>query len=327
MAGNRRSAAFHRREQQSRDERVQRLMVIGIGAIFALVALIVLAGLYWAVWLPPRAHVLTIGDRDVTAGELADHLAFVYRAGDTRVLGDLSVGIEDLVRKEVLLQAGEPEVGPITDDDVRALIRQRLGLADTATDEQYARALGSYLGTVGVSRAELEAAVHVLAIEERLRDRYLEAIPDSGEQIRVLRVTATTREQAEALRDRAAAGEALDEVAVEEGVISQAPQADLGWLPVETLPARIRDDVSALGEGAVTEVLADEAGTGFEVYQVAERLQNREYEEGDREAIAASQVAVYVQEQREALGVVEDISADERSWMFDRLVRAVRSAS
>ncbi|MDA0270856.1 MAG: hypothetical protein O2919_07470 [Chloroflexi bacterium] len=324
MAGNRQSGAFHRREQEEREARTRRLMTFGIGGVLALVAVIVAVGVVWSVILPPRAEVGVVGTRTLTAGDLADHAIFMYRTGDTRPLGDPTTAMDDLILKEALLQSIAPELEPITDADVRALLAVRLGIEGEVEDELYASSLAAYLRQTEITRAEVEYAGRALVVEERLREQLEEAVPETGEMIFVLRVATADRTRAEALIERVAAGESLGEAAVAIGIYTEAPQADFGrWAP-EVFPERVRAELIDLEAGEVTGVLDDEARVGFEVYQVSIRTTEEPYDEANRERLAAERFVEIMAERREQLGATVTLSESERTWVLNRLSRAVR---
>ncbi|GMU40410.1 MAG: hypothetical protein AMXMBFR23_12760 [Chloroflexota bacterium] len=324
MAASRQSKAFHRREQESREAQVRRRLTYAVAGVFGAVALLVIAGLIWGVYLPPRATVATVGDREITAGELKDHAAFIYRSGDTRVAEDLSIALTDLIQREILTQAGATEVEPVTAEDIRASMATRLGLAEDATDEQYGKALGDFLTAANLSRAEVEEAVRLQLIDQRLRDKFREGLPASGEQLHIVRAATNDRTRAEAVREAVLGGQPLGEAAVEAGVYTETSQAELGWYTPDTLPERLRETLVALQAGDVTEVLDDANRVGFEVYQVDQREQNRTYDDAVKTQVANQMFEQFIEAKREALGVVEDFSDGERSWVINQVRRAVR---
>lgn len=325
MAASRQSKAFHRREQESREARVRRLTLLGVGGVLGLVAVIVVAGLIWGVWLPPREHVLTVGSRSFNAGEVADHATFLVRSGNSNAAGDPQVAMDDLIRREVMFQAGAAEVGEVTDADIRAEISERLGMAEDATDEQYGQALGDYLLSTGTTRGELDSVVRFLVLEERLQEKFKAEVPESGDQMDVLRVATNDRARAEALRQAVLDGEDLRDAAVAAGVYTDRTQAEVGWFSPETLPERVRDAISALRVGGVSDVLDDENQVGFEIYAITTRTATEPYQEAVRDQLAALRYQEYVDAKREELGVTEDLSDSERAWILDQVRRATRN--
>jgi len=325
VAASRQSKAFHRREQQTREERVRRLTFLGVGGVLALVGVIVVAGLIWGVWLPPREHVLTVGSRSFNAGQVADHAAFLVRTGNTNALGDPQVAMDDLVQREIMFQAGVAEVDEVTDADVRAEISKRLGMAEDATDEQYGKALGDYLLTSGISRAEMESVFRFLVIDQRVRDKLKADLPESGDQLDLLRVATNDRSRAEAVRKAVLDGADLRDAAVTAGIYTDRSQAELGWFAPETLPEHVRDQVNALRVGGVSDVLDDVNRVGFEVYAIASRTTTEPYEPAVVDQLGALRFEHYVEAKREELGVTEDLSDSERTWILDQVRRATRN--
>lgn len=125
MAGSRVS----RRRGATSEDRRERLIYLGAGGILALVLLIVAVGVVLTVVLPPRAHVLTAGDREFNARQVADRAIYLVSAGNGAAQQNPSQeAMNSLVNQEILFQAGAPLVGEISEQEVRDAIAQRLGL-------------------------------------------------------------------------------------------------------------------------------------------------------------------------------------------------------
>ena len=70
MAANK-SNTVSRREREQRTRRTERMVIIGAAGVLAVATVVVLVGLYVTQYLPPRAHVLTVGESEYNAGEVA----------------------------------------------------------------------------------------------------------------------------------------------------------------------------------------------------------------------------------------------------------------
>ena len=133
-----------RRQRDERAARRERVTIIAVSVVLGAAALVVLAGLYVTQYRPPRAHVLSVGETDYQADEVARRASYEVRFGDLpggigeAVPGTLSV----LEEQTILLERAPAFVGAATDGDVTQWLRVHLGFAppeepapDAAADE------------------------------------------------------------------------------------------------------------------------------------------------------------------------------------------------
>lgn len=136
MAGSRGPASRQRRHHDSRESRQGQWLVLGVAGSLVAVALIIVAGLVWSVYLPPREHALTVGSADFNAGQVADRAVYLVTAGNGNASRDpAGEGSASLTRQQILLEFGAGLVAPVTDDDVRLAIATRLGALVEPTPE------------------------------------------------------------------------------------------------------------------------------------------------------------------------------------------------
>lgn len=130
MAGSPVTRRESRRDRTSHEDRQQQLIYLGAAAIVIAVLVIVAIGVVMTVVLPPRAHVLTVGDRDFSASDVADRAIYLVASNSQAAQQDPATeGMESLIGQEVLFQVGAERVGEVTDQEVQDAIAQRLGLS------------------------------------------------------------------------------------------------------------------------------------------------------------------------------------------------------
>ena len=120
-----------RRERDQRARRNERFAIIAVSTALSVATLVVLAGLYVTQYRPPRAHVLSAGETNYQAAEVARRTAYEMR------FGDLSGGIGEAVpetltvlEEQALVLARAPaRVGEVADEDVTQWLRVHLGFA------------------------------------------------------------------------------------------------------------------------------------------------------------------------------------------------------
>ena len=125
MAGARQSKASHRREREARESVThERITLISAGVLVA-VAVIVAAGVVWGLVLPPRAHIVTVGNASYNAGDLVPYATMLI-AGNAQTTDEpVDAALKMLKNTETLLQAGIPVVGEPTADELKAGIKDR----------------------------------------------------------------------------------------------------------------------------------------------------------------------------------------------------------
>lgn len=257
------SRGAERVAEREREQRTQRLIVFGAIGVLLVAALVVGAGLYITQYLPPRAHVLSVGDRDFRAAEVVDRAAYlvsIERALPAQQIGAAALaGIDVLVNEELLRTRGPLLVGEVTAEDIDAELRSRPGLE--GEDQDFEQLLALAIAGSKLSRQQFEDIVAAQIIDGRLSDRFREQLGESGPQIRVTRVVLQDRSLIEEVR---AAIAALDD-AVPLPVIAQFGDevvqfGDVGWGvldPIESFDAEIADAVRGLALGEVSAVVGD----------------------------------------------------------------------
>lgn len=294
------------------------------GGVIGVVALLVAVGLVFTVILPPRASALVVGDEVITAGEVANRArmlaVFSGGVGFTGAGEFVDRAIDQLIREEVLRQAGVALVGEVSEADVRRVTAEQLGIPDDADDAQFEAQYREFLDAVGVSRADFDRMMRAEATREALRDHFEGQLEESGPQVRLLTASSDEEGRIAELRDRVLGGEDFVEVAVELELAEGEEELDGGWRADELLEDRVRDAIEDLDAGEVSGIVHEGGGLDFVLYFVAEREADREYDEATLTQLAQARVTEFVDAQREQLEVRVELSAGDRDWV----VRQVR---
>ncbi|MEZ4553386.1 MAG: peptidylprolyl isomerase [Dehalococcoidia bacterium] len=121
------------------ETRMERGVLLIVGAVLAVAAVVVLAGLYLTEYRPPRAHALTIEGQDYNADAVKRRGSYLLRY-ETQAARDVNQDnlvertVDRLVRDEVLNRRAPALVGEITDEELDQEFRIQLGFATpTAT--------------------------------------------------------------------------------------------------------------------------------------------------------------------------------------------------
>ena len=314
-----------RREREERDRRRERLVIYGVVGALVVAALVVLVGLYTTQYQPPRAHVLSVGDRDYNASDIARRALYEMRYAD-ETLGGFETAVSETLDRiedtEIVLTRAPALVGEVSDDEVRADLHVRLGLEEDADESAFVEALAERLSDSRLSREELEEIVSANILVGRLRDAFVDEYGEAAPQVLLSRIRVADEAAAEDIRDRLGTGADFAEVA-DEVASDGAGGGDIGWLPVAALSPAARDALADLPTDAVSAIVRD--GLFYDVYLVRDRDEARVIDEEQRESLGATRFLEWIEDERATVEVEVDLSAGEERWILDRLISDLRS--
>ena len=212
-----------------------------------------------------------------------------------------------------------PELFPLPPAAPRALSEEE--------EESFARELRTVLTVSGLSREQFELIAEAQVVRQLLNRHFEGDVGLAGEQVRLSRITVSSPAEANALRDRALAGEDFDALFRE----AQPDQAaslgtdviagDLGWFPRDLIPDEIATAIEGLEPGGVSEVV--DRGLAFELFLVSEVDMARPWEAAARQLLVSDRVDLWETTARLALEVDIDLSSGEETWIIERVVSHV----
>lgn len=312
-----------RREREERDRRRERLVIYGVVGVLVVAVLVVLVGLYFTQYVPPRAHVLSVGDSDYDASAVARRALYEMRYGDEGLSGfDTAVSetLELIENGEVVLLRAPAVVGEVSDDDVRAGLYERLALEPEATETEFVDALAERLTDSRLSRAELEEIVTANILVARLRDGFVDEYGEVTPQVLLSRIRLADEAAAEEIREQVVGGADFAALADERSsdAASSGAGGDIGWYPLAALSPEARAVLEGLGPDAVSAIVRD--GPFYDVYLVRDRDEARAIDEAQRESLGATRFIEWLEAERRTVEVSVDLSAGEERWILDRLI-------
>lgn len=322
MAEPRQSKSLKRRDEQARLLATQeRVTLIALG-VLAAVAILAIAGVVWGVILPPRAHVITVGDQQFNAREVQKRASFLV-AGNSQVDEDpIDAGVNMIRRDEILLQAGAPQVGEITGDDITKAIRTRIGVADDVSAEDYTKSYDLFLKGNSLDKPTFERMVRAQVVYDRLAKKYEPEVGTTGLQFHLMGVSARDQGKVRQMREAVASGGDFTAKAFELGLVQEAAQADFGWVLPPTDGYR-KDTVKVqdLQAGQMSEVITRDGGLQYDLYRMAEREDARAYTDDQKKTLSTRKVDEWIEQQRQTVAVTEDLSDGERRWILKQVAK------
>ena len=317
-----------RRERDRRAQRRERLIIAGLVGLLTVAGIVVLVGLYVTQYLPPRAHVLRVGESDYNASEVARRAVYELQfrpAGLStvdRLLDDTLLRIQDAT---VVLQRAPPLVGELSDEELDAELHDRLGFADSDDEQGFADALATLLRAADLSRDEYNEVVRGEVLVQRLRDEFASDVGEEAEQLLLSRIRLADDATAEEVRALALGDADFAELASERTAETHLAGAggDLGWQPLPALSPAAQVALRELEPGAISAVVRE--APFFDVYRVQERDAARPLEEDQIETLVSTRLLEWIEAERPTVEVEIDLSDEEERWIFERIVSTLES--
>lgn len=335
-------------ETASRDA----FVVMAAVVVLAVTAVIVLVGLFFTSYRPPRATVLTIEGEQVTAAQVQRRLLYLL-FNESAVLGSdqtqfVSKALDRVERDEVLLRRASSLVGSAPDAEaVTKHLREMLappapanpqittnqpGLtvasAETTpvplSDEAYAKALQERLQNAEMSQDEIEQIARVDLIQKQLRAKFREGLSKNGPQLQIVVARLTDKAKADQVRAIGLRpGVDFAQVANVNSASGGGPVGDLGWVLPEEMKQLVRDAVGPLKPGEISPVTAN--GIYFEVYKAVATEPSREYESDQLDTLVDQKFDAWVAAERQQVKLERTLSADSDKWTLDGALSKFRA--
>ena len=344
-----------RAAERAQAERQQRLIYIGAGAVLGVAALLIVVGLYVTRYLPPRAHVVTVAEQRFEARDVVgrgSYLAF-FEGGAGSIADIARDTVDRIIEEAALREVGPSAVEPVTAADIERQLQIDLGLivddpdpdgdgsatpeptatADptaeptaepTVDAQEFADALTGFLRSASLDRDEYEAIVEARLYRERLRDRFAEELGESGPQVRLQRIRVSTQLAADTVIEELEGGADFGTLADEQSVATEdGDGGEIGWTVPELQDEAVQAAIADLEPGEWSEPIA--AGLFFEVYLVAEVADDREYDDVLSSTLVSMHLDDWIAEAIASIEVDDDLSADEETWINERVLADVTS--
>ena len=341
-----------RAAEREAEARQTRLIFIGVGAVLAVAALLIFAGLYVTQYQPPRAHVLSIAGRDYQARDVVRLGTYFFLDSRTSIADSARASVDIIVEEEALRRVAPDTVAQVSADDVELQTQIDFGLiADprigdpgpvdgsatpeptvtaeptaepTVDAQEFADALTAFLRNTGLVRADYEEMVEARLYRERLRDQFTDELGTSGPQIRLQRIRVSTQLAADTVLEELEGGADFATLADEQSVATEDGEGgEVGWTVSDLETDDVHAVIDGLGVGAWSDSIA--AGLFFEIYLLAEVAEDREYDDGIVSALVDADFADWLEAAIDSLEVEEDLSSDEELWINDHVLSEVTS--
>jgi parvulin-like peptidyl-prolyl isomerase len=266
--------------------------------------------------------VLRVGDEEIRHDYFTARLASYIEQQGGAVPGEniLPYGqtvLDDIAEEEVILQSLDDNGLSVSEEEIDAEIEGRIGVTRKEDFALYRAGLEQELVDSKLSEDEYRHVVRAELARTKLADKFVAEVGETAEQARFHRLNLVTEADAETARQRLMAGEEFAAIALELDPTAVEPEDGPEFVVLQTLEAEIREAIADLEPNEVSEPLL--VRDRFAVIQLLEKAV-RPIEEGAQSEIAGANLAVYIEDQAEAIGVEEDLSDEE---LVDALEEAI----
>lgn len=296
------------------EDRRNALLLYGlIGAVVIFALALIGWGYYQDRIAPSHDTVLEVGERKFDLAFVQRRIEADIRAQGTpqaNTLQDLVVATIQRIELEEITREAAREMGmTVTEAEIDAEIRQRLGLPEDVSREAFAAAYRREVLRVGLPVKEYREIMAAQIIQLRLDKQYKEAIPSEAEQVdaQFLRVSAESK--AQEAKQRVDNGERFGLITVEMSIDkSRETGGQIGWVTREEIEPNIAEALFTLLVGQVSDPIQDRGGW----YLVMARGREvREIDDAQKQRISNKSFDNLVRDTRDRVGSSTDITEEQ----------------
>lgn len=175
------------------------------------------------------------------------------------------------------------------------------------THEQFVENLTSYLQTIrqatGFTERDLRQSLESSLLRTKVEEALIAEMPTTAEQVRASHILVETREEADQVLERLAAGEAFEDLARELSTDAASAQegGDLGWFPRGLMATPFEQAAFGMAANETSDPVQTQFG--YHIIRVLERELARAIEPDDLEAYHRMLLSEWYLAQRNAEGI------------------------
>jgi hypothetical protein len=307
-----------RSAQRIDSERWNRYLIIGGVVAVILVAFGVIAyGWYQTRIAPLGRTVLRVGEIEFSLGHLERRMELELSRSGSAYAGEairtLPGNVLNNLREEALLLSGAEQLAvSVSDEDIDAKVREGGGLGPEASASEVAKAFRTQVENTGLHSGEYRQMLAAEVLRERILNYFIFLAPPSEPQVRARWIIVQTREEADDVVARLAAGEDFVQVAADVS-LTTAPAASEGteWnvrgaFQNEDIDGFLFEDAEPDGPAQVIET-----NSFVYVMQLLEREADRNLDDSQRRVVASREMSAWLKALEDEIEVVEDLSPED----------------
>jgi parvulin-like peptidyl-prolyl isomerase len=279
------------------------LLLGGIGLVVLFAILLIGYGYYTERLAPGSDTVVRVGDRNFDYDYFERRMKSELARGRINAanVGDGVTAILTLIQREELLRQGAASIGvEVSEEEIEARYRARVGISANATREQFAAQLRQELVRLQLSLGDFRELAIAEVLETKLREHFEAAVPTEAEHVSLLLIQTGTESAAIQARDKLNAGESFATVAASDSIhASRTKDGVVEFVPTESLPKKVGETAASISPGTRSEIIDDPQG--FYIIEVTGRETQPVTEDG-RELLGSQRLNNLLAETQERLG-------------------------
>lgn len=226
-----------------------------------------------------------------------------------------------LVQEETVRRfAGEKDVAA-TDDEIKEEMASRLGI--TADDESFDVVFEQELVRSQLSEADYRQMIEAVVITEKLRDKFLDEVPESADSVRFRQIVVREQATADDIKQQLEDGGKFAALAAENSLDPETKDSggDVGWVPRGILDESTEELIFPMEVGEITIIPIP---IGAAVIEMLKKDSDHPVVEKQKEPLAATLFADWVEEKKQSLSIVNnvdvrgDFDQGKVNWAIDR---------
>ncbi len=336
----------HQAVRTEHDVNRRRIALAVIGVMLFAITSIVVVGYFLIFVLPSREVVVRVNDVTYTRGDMVKLLrvsqkGIEFLGGQFNATNDIFQTLQLFVENEIIAQSA-PSLGlSVTDDEIRAQIRQIFTPRAAASgsmdpgqvEREFQERYKGYLNAIQYSEEEYNQLTRRSIVREKTRQFIGDSVPTFAEQVRLQQIIVSPTDEVDvmqvkledALRDATEPEEIRQAV---KGIVREFSRdsqemvrlgGDLGWVPRGIL----KDHEYAffdLEVGKLSEVSTSVQDQQILYYFiVSERAEARELDPEDLDTMKTAALQTWINEQRAKFDVYSNFDSEIYAWMLEQL--------
>ncbi len=300
-------------------------MAVGVLAVALLIGA-PLAGYYAVFVRPAAAAIVQVNDVTYTRGDILERLRIklyeAAEAGGSPAVNPL-IAVRETVDEELVWQSAKSRGLALDADAVQQEIWRRvMGDIEFSTSDDRLRREFDELYRRRLLARDIPEELHRRIVEndlyaEVIRDQLASDIGETAPQLLLARLSLASREQANEVGQRVAAGERFVDI-VTSAADGGFGSAGIRWTPVALLDSVVAGATAQLNEGELSKPLPNASG-GVSLYAVVETDDARPLEAHHLEPMRQAVFDQWLAEEEARQDVRYELDAATYDWLIEQL--------
>lgn len=242
----------------------------------------------------PAPLAASVNGTGITLAQYESELARYQEVVDRELTDeDRQKVLDDLIDNLILALAAQEQGYDVTDEELQTRIEK---LSAALGSEE---ALNQWMSENGYDEGDFRQALRISILAALMRDKIIEAVPATADQVHVRQILTYTEEEAQNVLTQLQAGNDFENLASRYNPVTKG---DIGWFPRGYLPdPKIEEAAFNLEPGSFSEIIKTLAG--YHIIQVLERDKEHPLSPDARRVLQENALRSWLEEQRNSIEI------------------------